>query len=116
MTRDELRAAWAKWAHRNDISGSVDTVDTLAEARVRDRLMAWDVQLATPEEIDAHIAAAPGMWMAAGLIELFRLAADPEQMSREVTLFEGAAADWLMRQSLNAGPAVMMGRRFPNGS
>jgi hypothetical protein len=115
MTREELHAVWAKWAHRNDIAASVGTIDELATARVRDRLMAWGVQLATPEEQAAHIADAPGMWMAAGLIELFRLAADPEQMSRETTLFEGAAADWLMRQSLNAGPAVMMGRRFPDG-
>lgn len=107
MTRDELRAAWARWSHRLDLDEDMATIEELAAERIRDRMMVWGVIFPDAAAVEASMAEGPALWMAAGLIEIFRLADDAEAMSREATLFEQAAADFILRASLRAGPAII---------
>lgn len=107
MTREELEKAWARWSHRLDLDEDMATIKALAEERIRDRMMVWGVIFPDEAAVTASMADGPALWMAAGLIEIFRLADDAEAMSREATLFEQAATDFIMRVSLRAGPAII---------
>lgn len=111
MIADEIRAMWVRWSHRSDIAADLPTIEALAKARIRDRMMSYAnifEPLEGETEADAMaraIADAPALWCAAGLMEVFRLAADEAQMTREATVFEGAAVDYILRVSQERGPA-----------
>lgn len=122
MTPEEIHAMWARWAHRSDLSADLAVIETLAQQRIRDRMMFY-ADIFAPLEGEADEAAAvartmleaPALWCSAGLIEIFRLADDMEQMSREATIFEGAASDYIMRVALRRGPAHAK-RSYPDGN
>ncbi len=105
MTDAEIRAVWERFSHRADVTADLDVVAVLAGERIRSRLMIWGDPFPDQAAIDDSKAMAPQLWISAGLIELHRLAQDDNGMSREATVFEGAAQDFMMRRSLDTGPA-----------
>lgn len=107
MTADQVRAFWARWSHRSDLAADMAVIEELAGQRIRDRMMQWYRVFELPEDISESMADAPALWCAAGLIEIHRLAEDEAGLAREGTMFEQAAADYIMRLSLRMGPAII---------
>lgn len=103
MTRDELRAAWARFAHRADLESDLDTIEALAKERIRDRMLGYTRPFEDDEDVAESMVIAAGMWLAAGMLEIHRLAQDEAGLAREASFFEGAAANFIMRRSLDEG-------------
>ena len=95
MTPDEIRAAWARFMHRGDLSADMTAVEIFAIERIVERLTF------TPEwqSADDGMADAPLLFLHAGLIYLHELAQDDEGMAREISAFEDAVAGYSMRKS-----------------
>lgn len=95
MTETELKDLWARWMHRNDLTGDVDTVYDLAVQRVQERML-------LPIDPADVLANAPRMLIHAGLSYLHELARDGEGQDIEDARFEQAVQDASMALSRNA--------------
>jgi len=94
MTEAELRAAWTRYMHRNDLEADLDRTWLLALQRCSERLL-FNVQQSDIVE------GAGRMMLHAGLIYLHELAQDDDGLSRELRMFDDAAKDftfWFSRQ------------------
>lgn len=105
MTIDDLRAAWLRWMHRNDLMADLDTVQALATARMSDRITYTRDPAQT---LDEWITAAPDAWLHAGLISLHELAQDDAGLDREMGLFAKAMGDHNMAQAVQGQPCARM--------
>jgi hypothetical protein len=106
MTIEEIRAAWLRWMHRNDLEADLATVETMAHERIAERLMyATDGVEPWPPAPET----APRLWLHAGLVSLHQLAQDDEGLMREQELFERAAVDWHFRRSFETLPLPTIG-------
>ena len=95
MTEADLKALWARWMHRRDLTEDMDTVYAMAQLRVQERML-LSVNIATV------LAEAPRMLIHAGLAYLHELVRDAEGQGIEDQRFEEAVTDYSMRSSLAA--------------
>jgi len=94
MTRAELDAIWTRYAHRSDIEPDLDEVYRDASQRILERLLRSDTDLAD------ILLNSPSLYKHAGLMTIHELAQDDESMAREAQLFELAATQYAMQNSL----------------
>ncbi len=102
MTLNELKAAWQRWMHRNDIAGDADTIYRFAAELVHQQLMMSEV------DIDDMLANAPRSLFHAGLVYLHELAQDDEGKMREQQLLTQALQDYTIRASIDREIAPQM--------
>ncbi len=102
MTLNELKAAWQRWMHRNDLSGDTDHIYVFAAELVQEQLMMSTV------DIDDILTNAPRSLFHAGLVYLHELAQDDEGKMREQQLLVQALQDYTIRASIDREIAPQM--------
>lgn len=99
MTLSELKAIWARYMHRSDLTADLDTVYALAQQRAQERVLA-------PLDLDDLLANNPRMLIHAGLCHLHELAQDDEGLAREMALFNEAVTDFSIYMSRQRNATV----------
>lgn len=98
MTMAEMRDAWVRYMHRNDLAADLDLVEAMAFSRINERLFQ------VPDDPLELLDTSPQVVLHSGLMSLHELAQDDEGLGREATLFEAAIGNYAQRASLNARP------------